>query len=163
MVNTPQKNLKNANSEQVANTVINDMKSMPNSNLVFGEIVNLLYLESSNNLAGVAIRSNIAENVVVLAKDKELSPEAETIEINNLNDFQAKLEEAFNYQSFVSISYERDRIVAVVRILPEQEAVSESVGVLASKVDPFIKSIARPSCCTFPPCPPHVLICPSRR
>lgn len=159
MVSTSQNNLNNStsNSEQVTNTVINDLNRKPKP--IFGEIINLLYLENSNNLAAVAIQTETGENIIVLAKDRDVSPEESTIKINNLVNFQVRLEEAFNHRSLVSISYEGNRIVAVVRITQEreQEVAPESVEAMASRVDPR-RSIF--SCCAFPPyCPSGVRIC----
>lgn len=146
MVSTTENNLNNStsNSEQVANTVINDKNLKPKP--VFGEIVNLLYLESSNNLAAVAIQTENGENIIVLAKDRDVSPEESTIKINNLVDFQVRLEEAFNHRSLVSISYDCDRIVAVVRIKQEQNL--EELENLPTQRNP--SQMSKGSKCPYP-------------
>ena len=86
-----------------------------NSQPVLGPISNVLYLEDSNNLAAIVIDSS-NDNTFTFTADPEIYPESCTVKVNNLSAFQPRLQEAFNYNKLVSITYANDNIVSLVVI-----------------------------------------------
>ncbi len=117
-------------------------KGNPISGQIYGPIINMLYLED-DNLASVIIEDNTGNTYILAVKPDELSitEEFHNIKINNLNNFRNRLQEAFNYQSSVSIFYEDNKIQSLV--ITKQ--ILNSPGFLASN-----SSISSRAACCFP-------------
>ena len=95
----------NLTQEQIA-AIIEPLQSKPN--LIVGQIINLSYQENSNNLVEIEIES--LTNLFTLSVDFDASSESESIRVNNLNDYQTRLQEAFNYKHSVEIYIENSKI-----------------------------------------------------
>lgn len=96
----------NLTQEQIA-AIIEPLQPKPNS--IIGRIINLSYQENSNNLVEVEIASLIKIFTLVLHSNTNL--EDNVIEVSNLNDYQARLQEAFNYKHLVEIYIENGKLV----------------------------------------------------
>ncbi|MGL5833991.1 MAG: hypothetical protein ACRC1Z_12285 [Waterburya sp.] len=105
-------------------------QQQPNSsvrpNPIFGQIINMLYLETGNDLASIIIQDSNNDNMLTtLSIDSKINPEGLTIKVDNLDAFSERLKEAFNYQSFVNIDYKNSRILSlVIATRPVQELVT---------------------------------------
>ena len=132
--------------EEVINS-LNTINSQPNP--IFGQIVNLLYLENGTNLVSIIMQDNSSGNIYAFSSDPNIDVEAELINVANLNDFRFRLQEAFNYNLFVSIKYENDRIISLV-ITNQVQALTEVQDSIASDS----RWRGGPVCCFPRLCPP---------
>lgn len=131
--------------EQIEN-IIGSLKPKSQPNPIFGQILNLLYMEDGTNLVSIVMQDNSSGNLYTLSSDFNINAESEIIEVVNLKDFQFRLQEAFNYQSLVNIYREDNQINSLVIIAKQIE-----------EFNPQIASIGIPSpgaVCSFgsPPC-----------
>ncbi|MFM2311222.1 MAG: hypothetical protein RLZZ04_498 [Cyanobacteriota bacterium] len=90
------------------------------SNPIQGILVNLLYLEDGNNFAAVVIKEEDSDKLFTLTAESDLMNEANAIQVNNLEGFQSRLQDAFYHDSLVSIYYENNRIDSLVIIKQAQ-------------------------------------------
>ena len=81
------------------------------ANLVFGEINSLSYQGNGNNLVEIKIQEQNSGDIYTVTANYNVNLDLTTIKIVNLNEFCFRLQEAFDHQSLVSISYEEDKIV----------------------------------------------------
>lgn len=99
------KNLTPAQIEIIVNTI--------NPNPIYGKIIDLLYIDSDENLMGITVENSIGIVFFLVAQDG-ISESQNTIILNNLNAFTNRLQEAFNYNSTVIIKYDSNQILSVV-------------------------------------------------
>lgn len=136
----------NMTPEQIADAV-ESLRPNSQSNPIFGQIVNLQYEENSSNLTALVIKdSNVGVGnmfTLTVNPNREFDSDAVIIEIINLNDFQFRLQEAFNNQSFVNISYNNNRIDSLVVVINQ----TQNIG-----LDPSVLSGSRPATCYLNPC-----------
>jgi hypothetical protein len=90
------------------------------SNPIQGIPVNLLYLKDGDNLAAVVIKEDFSGNLFTLTAESDLINEVNAIQIDNLKDFQFRLQDALNHDSLLSIHYENNRINSLVIIKQDQ-------------------------------------------
>ena len=102
-------------------------------NPILGEIVNLLYIGDSTNLVSVIMQDNSSGNLYTLSSNPNINAEFDLIDVANLNDFQFRLQDAFNHQSLVNIYYEDNRIDSLV-IIAKQIQESEQFPPLINGV-----------------------------
>ena len=121
-----------------------DPELNPKPNPIQGEIVNLLYLQKGNNLVAFVIQEDNTSNLYTLSAESNLVAEANAIRIDNLKDFQFRLQDVFNHNSLISIYYEDNRIESLVIIKQEQN------NQLSLKDEPF-STISKKTKCHFPP------------
>ena len=134
----------NITPEQIENIMgsLNSVNSQPKP--IIGSPVNLLYLQDSNNLAAVVIQEDSTGVLYTLSAESDLLTEANAVRIDNLKDFQFRLQDAFNHDSSVSIYYENDRIESLVIIKREQNSLVNPDGIIA-------QSVSKGSKCHLPP------------
>jgi hypothetical protein len=89
---------------------------------IFGQIINLGYSQNSQNLTEMAIQDyDDPKTIFLFALEPYLKFNPKTMKITNLNNFQVRLQEAFNYQYFVNMSYENDQINSLILITYRNE------------------------------------------
>ncbi|MEM8780360.1 MAG: hypothetical protein AAGF26_16120 [Cyanobacteria bacterium P01_G01_bin.49] len=96
--------------------IVDSLKPKPKK--IFGQIINMLYLED-DNLASLIIQSNALGNIFTLSAnpaDPDINAKFNEIQIDNLNIFRNRLQEAFNYQSLVNIYHENNEIKSLVLV-----------------------------------------------
>ena len=130
------------NRNRETKTAVSSLKPTKNkANPIFAQIVNLLYLHDGNNLAAVVLQDNSTGNLYTLSAEPDLNAKLDTIQIDNLRDFQFRLQDIFNHDSLVSIYYENNRIKSLVVIKQGQ------VSVPGGPAD----RVGRRSACELPP------------
>lgn len=113
--------------ETTAKNSLESLKPHPKSNPILGMPINLLYLQDGNNLAAVVIREDSNGNLLTLSAESDLINEANAIRIDNLKDFQFRLQDIFNHNSSLSIYHEDHRIDSLVIIKPNKGGI-DTVG-----------------------------------
>jgi hypothetical protein len=89
---------------------------------IFGQVINLTYSRNSNNLTELTIQDyDDPKKIFIFALEPDLNIELKMMKITNLNDFQVRLQEAFNYQYFVNISYQNEQINSLVLVTYRNE------------------------------------------
>ena len=146
----------NMTPEQIEEVIhsLNPTNSQANSqpNPILGQIVNLLYVENGTNLVSIIIEDSNSGSIFTLSGDSDIDVEFPVIDTNNLNEFQFRLQEAFNYNSTVSISHRNGKIISLVIVNQVQLRVPELIDSTALNVN---RPGRRPDCCFGPPhCPP---------
>lgn len=124
--------------------VVESLKPGFKSNPIIGSPVNLLYLQNDNNLAAVVIQEDGTNNLYTFSTEPNLNARPNTIAINNLKDFQFRLQDALNYDLLISIYYTNNKIESLVIVKREQS--SQLIP-----GDPQISSIGKKSRCELPP------------
>lgn len=126
--------------------VVDSLNLEPNlqPNPIQGQIVNLLYLQEGNNLAALVIQDDDTSQLYTLSAESDLVAEANTIRIDNLKDFQLRLQDTFNHNSLVSIYYENNRIESLVIIKQKQNSLEIPEAA-------FARSGSQGSKCHLPP------------
>lgn len=105
----------NLTEEEIA-FFVNSLQPKPNP--ISGQIINLSYLGNSDNLVEVQI-DNFLGNIFTLSAECNPNSNSNTIKIINLNNFQVRLQEAFNYQFSVNVFYEDEQIFLLeIAIVP---------------------------------------------
>ena len=135
--------IRNITPEQIP-AILESLKPNSKSNPIQGQIVNLLYLEEGNNLAALVIQKDNTNQTYTLSAEPDLIAEAKAIRIDNLKDFQFRLQDTFNHDSSVSIYYENDRIESLVIIKQEQNSLEIPEAA-------FARSGSQGSKCHLPP------------
>ena len=126
--------------EEVINS-LNPTNSQPNP--IIGTPVNLLYLQDGNNLAAVVVREDITGKLYTFSTERNLIENANAIALENLKDFQFRFQDAFNYNSEVSVNRQNNRIESLVIIKREQY--NQPIP------DPALATIGASSKCLLPP------------
>lgn len=87
----------------------------PEPNCFVGIITSLIYQENGNNLVEVKIQNNNSncEDIFTLTVYCNVELDDKNINIINLNEFQFRLQEAFNYQFLVKIFHESSKIIFI--------------------------------------------------
>lgn len=109
----------NVSSTEVA-TMLKSLEPCSKPNPILGTIVNLLYLEDGNNLAAIIIQDDDTGNLYTLSAESDLIENSDAIPIDNLKDFQFRLQDAFNHDSLLSLFYENNKINSLVIIKRKQ-------------------------------------------
>ena len=81
------------------------------TNSVFGEINSLSYQGNGSNLVQIKIQEHNSSEIYTFTANFNINSDLATIKIVNLNEFCFRLQEAFDHQYLVSISYKEDKIV----------------------------------------------------
>jgi hypothetical protein len=126
----------NVSSTEVA-TLLKTIEPCSKPNPILGTLVNLLYLEDGNNLAAIVIQDNDTSIFYTLSAESDLIEDSNAIQIDNLKDFQFRLQDTFNHDSLVNIFYENNSIKSLVIIKREPN----KVGIEESKC-----RLRRPPC-----------------
>lgn len=105
-------------------------------------LISLLFMTITSSPLHLLSRSSLATDVIEIE-------DSDTIRIDNLEDFQFRLQDTFNHDSLVSIYYENNRIESLVIIKQEQSDLSIPGGAAQSR--------SQPTKCHLPPnlCPHH--------
>jgi hypothetical protein len=109
----------NVSSNEVA-TLLKIIEPSSQPNPILGTLVNLLYLEDGNNLAEIVIQEDDTGNKYTLSAESDLIENSNAIQIDNLKDFQFRLQDTFNHDSLISLFYENNSIKSLEIIKREQ-------------------------------------------
>lgn len=83
----------------------------PTPSSIVGLITSLSYQESGNNLVEIKVQENNLSNIFTLTAYCNVQIDHTIIKIVNLNEFQFRLQEAFNHQYLVNIYQEDGKII----------------------------------------------------
>lgn len=121
---------------------INNPESLK-SNPIEGMPVNLLYLEDGDNLAAVVIQEDDSGELFTLTAESDLMGEVNAILVDNLKDFQSRLQDALHYDSLVSIYYENNSIDSLVIIKQTQNIKRDRIAQVGASTKCHLKSKKR--------------------
>ncbi|MGL6341515.1 MAG: hypothetical protein ACRC80_20510, partial [Waterburya sp.] len=84
---------------------------------IFGRIINLLYSGSSEYLQAIVVEDEKdSEKIFRLGVDLNENVDTETIEIENLNNFETKFQKAFDREAYINIEYVDNQISSIVLV-----------------------------------------------
>ncbi|MDJ0591691.1 MAG: hypothetical protein QNJ72_17125 [Pleurocapsa sp. MO_226.B13] len=121
---------------------LNTVKPMLNT-IIYGQIINMLYLQD-DDLASIIIQEktqdNSEGNMFILAHKPDypnVNSETNIVEINNLNSFRTRLQEAFNYNSLVNIYCENNNQIKSLVIVAKSTLEEKVLPLDGGNVLPF--------------------------